>query len=358
LDYLAEFKFLVERAPVFRGKSVRLELIANPVAGGFTIPRRAAENRKAFVDVIDWAKANPVTVSSCEARLHLTSRSGHAREMADAILDEILSDGNEGSCTLIVTAGGDGTSHEVQTAVAERILEGKHRELSERLCLLRLPFGTGNDGSDGRYLSESLELLTSEVAMVRNPVVRVRRSGDPEPKYAFNIASVGIDAFISDMTNRLKSNIPGDVYKLWIDIACVFYNRLYRVGEMDLRASLNGEIGWSERNRWLLAVMGASGHRTYGSNQKILPSDANLCCVREMTLLEKLSLKELFKSGRHSGNPKAVLCHADRLVIGYDSRLLMQLDGETVHLSPGDFPVVMELTEPCMPVLRLNGSRT
>ncbi len=353
MDYLEGFKSIVERAPAFRGLSVHLAIIANPVAGGFTIAKRADENRKAFSDVLEWALPNPVLTRSCAARLHLTSRAGHAHELAEAIIGEIMTGVDKADVTLIVTAGGDGTSHEVQTAIASRVLSGEYPGLAERLCVLRLPFGTGNDGSDGRHLSESLELLTSEVEITRNPVVLVRRAGTGETKYAFNIASVGLDAFVSDMTNRLKSKIPGDVYKLWIDVACLFYDRLYRVGEMDIRTSLGGEAGWGGRAQWLLALMGASGHRTYGSNQKILPTDENVCCIREMPLLEKLSLKELFKKGGHAGNAKAVLCKADRMVIGYNSKLLMQLDGETVHLGPEHFPVVMELSSPCMPILRL-----
>ncbi len=355
MDYLEGFKNLVERAPAFRGKAVELVIIANPAAGGFTIPKRAHENKKAFLDVLEWARPNPVLVKSCAARLHLTARSGHAREIAEAVADEMLSPGFTADITLLVTAGGDGTSHEAQTALANRMLRGGHPELADRLCVLRLPFGTGNDGSDGRHLAETLELLTSEVEIVKNPVVQVRRSGNQDIKYAFNNASVGIDAFIANLTNIMKSKIPGDAYKIMIDVACLFYNRLYRIGDIDVRTSRGGQPSWAERSRWLLIVMGATGHRTYGSNQKILPTDENVCCVREMSVFEKLSLKELFKSGRHAGHEKAILLKADRVVIGYDSRLLLQLDGEIIHLEGGDFPLVMELSEPCLPILRLRG---
>lgn len=353
MDYLESFKRLVERAPAFRGKAVELVIIANPAAGGFTITKRAAENKKFFFDVLEWVMANPVVVKSCDARLHLTAHAGHAREIAETVADEMLSPDYRADLTLVVTAGGDGTSHEVQTAFADRMLLSGHPELSDRLCFLRLPFGTGNDGSDGRFLSESLELLTSEVEIKKNPVVCIRRSESAETKYAFNIASVGLDAFVATLTNQLKSKFPGDVYKLMIDAACLFYNRMYKVGAMDVRASLKGTPLWAERAKWLMVIMGASGHRTYGSNQKILPGESNVCCVHEMSLLAKLSLKELFKSGRHSGNEKAVMLTADRLVLGYDSKLLMQLDGEAITLQAADFPVVMELSEPCLPVLKV-----
>lgn len=352
MDYLEEFRHLVERSPAFRGKSVDLVVIANPVAGGFAISRRAAENQATFSTVLEWAKHNPVVTNSCTGKLHLTTREGHAREIAEAVLDGMIAGSYGSDCVLLVTAGGDGTSHEVQTALATRILEEGHTELRERLCLLRLPFGTGNDGSDGRHLAESLELLTSEVQISMNRIVRIRRSGGKPVKYAFNIASVGIDAFVSDMTNRLKRKIPGDVYKLWIDIACVFYNKIYRVSQMDITTTLDGQPGWAGRSKWILALMGASGHRTYGSNQKILPGDENVCVVREMSFLSKLFIKDRLKRGTHGESPHAVLCKADRMVIGYDRPLLMQLDGETVHLRAEDFPVVMELTEPYVPVLR------
>ena len=54
------------------------------------------------------------------------------------------------------------------------------------------------------------EVITVEI--VKNPVVQVRRSGNQDIKYAFNNASVGIDAFIANLTNIMKSKIPGDAY--------------------------------------------------------------------------------------------------------------------------------------------------
>lgn len=352
MDYLEGLRLIVERSPAFRGKRVQIVVIANPAAGGFTIRKRAAQNRQTWATVLEWVLPNPPLARSCTARVHLTSRSGHAREIAGAVADEILRGEIDADCVLLVSVGGDGTHHEIQTSLAERMLEREKSGLSSRMCVLRLPFGTGNDGADGRTLAETLELLTSEVELSLNPAVRIRRNSTPKVHYAFNIASVGIDAFISDMTNHLKRRIPGDVYKLWIDLACVFYNRVYRVAEMGLYAALGGEPLWSGRKRWVLAVMGASGHRTYGSNQRILPGEQNVCCVADMPLWEKLMLKGRFATGKHDALDRSVLLRADRLVLSYDRKVLMQVDGETVRLGKQDFPVVMELTEPCMPVLR------
>ena len=107
-------------------------------------------------------------------------------------------------------------------------------------------------------------------------------------------------------------------------------------------------------DRFLLMLMGASGYRTYGSNQKILPDDNNVCGVREMALLRKLQLKNGFKTGKHCHYPETILCKADKIVIYYGERILLQLDGEARLLYPADFPLTMELTEPFITVIKVD----
>ena len=74
------------------------------------------------------------------------------------------------------------------------------------------------------------------------------------------------------MTNKMKGSLPGDFYKLWVDIASLLYDRIYTVGPLDIRYvdDAAGE-GKSLRETTLLLAMGASGYRTYGSNKRILP---------------------------------------------------------------------------------------
>ncbi len=354
MDYITCLKALVERSSLFAGKDVRITIIANPMAGGFSIKRRAMENRAVFDQYLRDAQAKPVLTRSASIELLLTDAPGHARQIARAVIGRILCEKRSKSVDLVVTAGGDGTSLDVQTELARAFFEDGSRAIAERVVILRLPYGTGNDGSDGRTLVESLDKLVAPARIERQRAVRVhgKRNRD-RPWYSFNIASIGLDAFVTHMTNKLKGRFPGDFYKLWVDLACVFSDKAYRVGTMRIRTGpADGAVALDVEGRFLLCLMGASGNRTYGSNQRILPDERNVCAVREMSLFRKLRLKGMFLSGRHAGLPEAILSGARRMEIDYGETILAQFDGESHRLKRDDFPLVMELTEPFINVIK------
>ena len=216
MEYIESIKHLVERCPLFTGKAVHVTVIANPVAGGFTIKKRARANEVFFTSALAESENRPVAAKSVSAVMHLTASAGHAKLLAEAVLKEALADKKSESMYFVITAGGDGTSLDVQTVFARAVLDEGHKELIEKVCLLRLPFGTGNDGSDGRTLDVSLALLAGNAHFDRQRAVRVRTApvgtgGDVKSRswYAFNIASIGIDAFITHMTNKVKNPPAG-----------------------------------------------------------------------------------------------------------------------------------------------------
>jgi diacylglycerol kinase family enzyme len=269
--------------------------------------------------------------------------------MASRLVDEAGTEHGEGFFYLIVAAGGDGTSNEIL-----RVLYRSPEALRRRFAVLRLPMGTGNDGADAPELDGALDFLAGPVNIVLVPALRLlTATAGKGPFLAFNVLSVGLDAFVTHMTNRMKGKLPGDSYKLWVDIAALLYDRIYRVGPMDVRA-LDGEGGEVKRFReeLLLLAVGAGGHRTYGSRKKILPDDRNVCAIRQMPLLRKLFLKELFNTGGHIDKREAIPFSARRVEFSGLYPILAQMDGETVLLSPEDFPAAIELSDPLIPVLR------
>jgi diacylglycerol kinase family enzyme len=223
--------------------------------------------------------------------------------------------------------------------------------------------GTGNDGADAWELDAALELLTgpSRIELTRGLKLSTATgktwpgdsSSPGEPFLAFNILSVGLDAFVTHMTNKMKGSLPGDSYKLWVDIASLLYDKLYKVGPMDVKSfDAKGKELQSFREKVLLCAMGASGHRSYGSHKMILPDERNVCVMKQMPLLRKVALKGLFNTGTHIDKPEAILFTAHRISVSGEYPILAQMDGETVLLHKEDFPAVIELTEPVIPVLR------
>ncbi|MDR2923173.1 MAG: diacylglycerol kinase [Treponema sp.] len=356
---------ICSRSPVMSGRSLRWLVIANPAAGGFTMRSRLKKCRGALEQCLTEAHKNPLREDCEPVRICLSGRlaggnpalaayglvqtTGHgcAAKYAEELIGEAKS--NNAPFYLVIAAGGDGTSMEVLSA-----LYRAPGEVRSNMAILRLPMGTGNDGADSPDLVDALKFLIKPSRVEFNPAVRLLTApGGPaalySPYLAFNILSVGLDAFVTHMTNKMKGKLPGDSYKLWVDIASLLYDRLYKVGFLDVKAD-GGAISF--REELLLLAVGASGHRTYGSQKKILPDDRNVCAVRQMPLLRKLALKGLFTDGSHIDKPETILFNARRVEFSGSFPILAQMDGETILLQKEDFPATIELTEPVIPVLR------
>jgi hypothetical protein len=71
-----------------------------------------------------------------------------------------------------------------------------------------------------------------------------------------------------------------------------------------------------------------------------------------MPLLRKLALKGFFSNGTHIDKPESLLFNARKVEFRGEYPILAQMDGETVLLHPEDFPAVIEVTEPIIPVLK------
>jgi diacylglycerol kinase family enzyme len=349
-------------------RPLRWTIIANLHAGGFIIPVRWKQHQRQLKSSEEKARLNPRRVNAGPSSITQvmdcgtgslrkwglipTDGPGHAGKITQALITsaqgETAVPPGDAPLYLIITAGGDGTSREVLTA-----LYAIPASFRSYFVVLRLPMGTGNDGADSWNLDKALNRLIypSQIGMTR--ALRLTTATGKGPFYGFNILSLGLDAFVTHMTNKMKHFFPGDSYKLWVDIASLLYDRLYRVGPMEIRASDEaGNTLIMLQEFILLLAMGVSGRRTYGSHKWILPDDRNVCAVKQMPLFRKLRLKGLFTTGKHIDKPEAILFNAHRVEVHGTYPILAQMDGETVLLGPEDFPARIERTEAVIPVLQ------
>ena len=342
---------ICEHSLICPDRLLRCSIIANPVAGGFIIPKRYENCVQTLTKCVERALKNPKRQIYKNVVLNLTEGKGSAIEITNQFIDRAVHEPEP--FYLIISAGGDGTHSEVM-----RSLYNAPVEVRNNIAILRLPMGTGNDGADNVHLENALDLLIKPSHVEFTPAVQLKISQNGPshwkgPFLAFNILSAGLDAFVTHMTNNMKQKTPGDSYKLWLDIATLFYERKYKVDYVDVKAfdDRDKEIR-SFREKLLLLAMGASGNRTYGSQHKILPDDRNVCAVKQMSLLKKLAIKGQITKGKHTNNPQAVIFFANRLEFTCLHPILAQMDGETVLLQPDDFPASMELTKPVIPFLK------
>jgi diacylglycerol kinase family enzyme len=337
---LTDFSAVPEQPPLI------VDVIVNPHAGFFksasTLLKLMQELDQKLTDLRSRYPRRRVEIKT----VHYTERPGHARLITEDILEaeERASSGIE---HLLIGCGGDGTSNEICTA-----LVNAETSLLDRLKLLRLPLGTGNDVADTRTFGEAYDLILGPQHTVQTGALMVR-SGNSAPRYSFNVGSIGLDAFIAGLTNRFKRVIPGEAYKFMVDIGSLFYEQRVHPLPMDIR--IQGDAGETRIDSFVpsMVVVGISGARTYGGHMPVLPGKENVCVVGAMSIFGKIKNKKLFYLGRHGELPEVRFFKASRVVVDYRGRIPMQLDGELSWLGPEDFPVTMEILAPKIKVLHI-----
>lgn len=344
---------ICERSLVCPGRPLRCMVIVNPAAGGFTIHSKWQNRVHALERCHEKAMTMPKRQMYKTMLINLTEGKGSAKEITMSFIGRAEKDPIP--FYLIISAGGDGTHSEAMNAIYSA-----PAHVRSNMAILRLPMGTGNDGPDNTDMEKALGLLLNPVHIEFAPAVKVTtvEGGSSSWKgsfLAFNICSVGLDAYVTHMTNNMKGKTTKDAYKFWVDMAAMFYDRKYKVDYINVRAfdDSNNEI-ITLNEKLLLLAMGASGHRTYGSQSHILPDERNVCAIRQMSLFRKLMIKTQVLRGTHTNRREVTMFNARRVELTGKHPILVQMDGETALLQPDDFPVVMELSAPVIPLLKLS----
>jgi len=331
---------------LFAGRHLTVDVILNPCAGAFSPGSRLEAVEEELAGFTRGLIGVPRDPDLLDVRFHRTECSGHATRIAEGLIGTPPPD-----VRLIVSAGGDGTHGEVfSAAVHDSRLRGTPKG---KLWFFRFPFGTGNDGADADTPAAAARVLLGDAVQSSAGHIVVHPAGS-EPLYGFNIASVGLDAYIALLTNRLKGSIAGDLYKLIADVMTLFYEPLVGISPMTIRWSDGDGVAHDLRRRFAFCAFGVSGNRTYGDHKPILPGFENLCAIERIGVIGKIQLKAKLYRGEHIHSPLTHMKTATRLVIEYDARIPIQVDGETRWLTGEDFPLEIDLHNDSVPILRPN----
>ena len=327
---------VVRYSVLYRDEHLDIDVIVNPCAGSLSSEARCDRIIERLEQLTEGLAGVPRGRGEFDLRFHRTHYVGHAREISAGLSGSAIRGRH-----LVVSVGGDGTHGEV--------LSGYRGQRHTRY--LRLPFGTGNDGADSRDLGRAIAILLGNATEVDDGMVEVQPAGMSRI-LGFNIASIGLDAYVAYLTNRLKGKFGGDLYKLIADVMTLLYERI--VGARRMSVTLTGSDGSSSTHegRFLICAVGASGHREYGGGKQVLPGDENVCLIDRCGLLGKIRLKSLFYRGDHTAESNVSMGHARTLEVRYDGRIPLQVDGETVWLREENFPLRFTVGEPSIPVLK------
>ena len=339
--YADQVRRLAGYAPA-AGRHLSVDLVVNPVAGFF-------RSRASLRRLMQRLEATLRTLSATQphrgpgsVRIHYTRYSGHARQLTTERLRTHTSGDH-----WIIAAGGDGTAREICTALvqAARVPPG--------VRLFRFPLGTGNDAADAPDIDSAHAALLGAGGVAMAPALEICGATGPA-RYAFNVASFGLDAYVADLTNRAKRFVPGEAYKAFVNLGAALYPAVVPQAPTRVWRS-DGSLLWAGVPTML--AFGVTGQRTYGGGMRILPGVHNACLVRRMSLPRKMRSAPAFYRGQHVAMPEVSMASFTQLQVGSEVGLPLQLDGEVCWLAAEEFPLTLQVRPDCLPLLCGPGPR-
>ena len=151
------------------------------------------------------------------------------------------------------------------------------------------------------------------------------------------------------LSNRFKRFrlMPGDSYKLAANILSLFYRPDFSHGPIVLKYTQAGEDNMPKTETLtgeiVLLAVGVSGKRVYGQGKHVLPGNENVCAISDMSMWQRLGLRNMFFRGEHIHHPNTCMCNAHTLRLQFHAPLYFQADGEQRLLQAQDFPLQMRI---------------
>ncbi len=336
---------LIHGSQLFSEEGAVVEVLVNPASGLLKMGSAHRQMMRHLKRLANARSTRTTPRDGLEVRFHETESPNHAGETAVRLVRDLVASGKSGR-RLLVLAGGDGFHNDVTTALLREVPEHM-----EKVIMFRLPMGTGNDNSDAATVEEAFAVLC-EAKGTRKDAIIEARTARGKLHYAFNVTSFGLDAYVCELTNKMKTLAgPKLIYKIFADVGVLMYERLWPLQNWSIE--ITGPEGTVHREgRFLLNIFGRKGDTRYGGGMKVLPGDENFMLVTPLNLMGKMRIKPLFYRGAHRGLPIAEFFHADEVKLSHDGPIMMETDGEVVKLEIEDFPLCMKKIPDVLTILK------
>lgn len=279
-----------------------VKVIINPVAG-----RGKSMGR--------WKKAERELIRLGVSYVpFVTSRVGHARELAATVREEGYS--------AVMSVGGDGTLNEVLNGLA-----------GKGVPVAVVSTGTGNDFIRSAGIPADPALAARLVSQGKPTPVDIGRFGS---RYFINAAGIGFDAEIAHTANTRFRHLRGAapyVMGLLTNIGS------YKPASFEMTFD-QVEVKFKA---WVVSV---TNGQFYGGGMKVVPganiSDGRLdvCIIGSFGRFELLGTFPKVFSGRHITHPKVSLYRTTRVHVKADRKVRIQTDGEVFEGDEFAFEII------------------
>ncbi len=277
---------------------MRIVAIVNPVSGAGLHPHAARQRVEMIRDEL--------TRRNLSASIHLTERSGHARELATAAVAD--------RADLVIVWGGDGTVNEAGSAIA-----------GSPTALGLIPAGSGNGLAGGLGVPRPPRAALATALGTKTLAVDV---GMLDDRPFFNIAGIGFDAHIARLFNLRSQGRRGRLPYVLIGVreGCRYAGKDYAI-------TLDST---SQRTRALLIAF-ANGQE-YGMGMQIAPRARPDDGLLEAVVVEDRSVLARFRDARHLA--LGSIHRAPRMAMQPVRTAIVEADGEIEYHVDGEPGVV------------------
>lgn len=293
-----------------------LHLIVNPRSGN-------GSARKALPELRELLHAEGMA-----HQVHLTTRSGHASDVARGLAEE--------GVKYLAAVGGDGTVHEVVNG----LLRPDGTAVSPDTVMAVLTAGSGGDFVRTYGLDRPLarlvrrHLVTTDTVAVDVGRARYQADGEPMTRFFINIAQVGWGAEVVKRAERL----PRFVGRLRYLLAA--YGAIRGVNRQEVTI----ELDHTQATVPLVDLVVANA-QFFGGGMKVAPRalpDDGLFNILAFTgsRSQVFTLSPKLFQGEHLPNPQIAEWQSAEVRVAPADPMLVEADGEMLGRTPATFSVV------------------
>jgi YegS/Rv2252/BmrU family lipid kinase len=249
-----------------------------------------------------------------EVNFELTEKGEDSPKSAKNLAKRAIKEGFE----RIIVCGGDGLLNEaINGIMAEKI--------PENFAIGVIPTGSGNNFAKALGIPKDIKKAFEIIKSEKKVLVDV---GKVNQKYFINCFSLGFDAKINDLANKIKekySLLPRSLSYLFAALKEI----IFQIPSYEIEIS--GEINFKEK----LALVAITNSSSYGGIFKINPgasiSDGkfNLCKISPVSKIKAIYTLFLATQGKHLKIPE-VKTHtfSGALKISSKEPIIWEIDGE------------------------------
>jgi YegS/Rv2252/BmrU family lipid kinase len=241
----------------------------------------------------------------------------------------------------IVAVGGDGTINEVVNGI---FLQDKIP--TNEIVLSAILVGTGNDWGKmfniPKDYMEAIKLIKEEKTFEQDVgIVSFFNADKKKCRYFINAAGLGFDALVAKTTNKQKEEGKSSTFSYM----SALIKSLFRYKPLPVKINIEEKGDFHNGKLFTLSI--GIGKYTGGGMKQTPDAEAN-DGLFDLMMVEKIAKGKIIRkisklyNGKINSLKEVKTLKTSKLVVESDSKLLIEIDGESVGHGPFEFDLIQK----------------